>query len=350
MNILADASLPGLNEAFPAPFNLTRFHHLEEVAQLLPGQDILLCDQTLLKNHTLKYVATATSGTDHLDRDWLAAQNIQVIDAKGCNARAVADYIVSCLAYLHQQKLIHGNKAGVIGLGKAGSQVAQRLSAADFELCTYDPPKALREPCAFQSCTLEALYQSDLLCIHAELHETQPHPSMNLLDQQFLTKLKPGCVIINAARGGIVNEEALLNPQLELTYCADVYINEPDVDTRIIDKATLCTPHIAGHSLEAKYTAVAMVSERLHQMAGFSCPKFAIPQMKHHVSLEPGKSWQENVLSLYNPVDETRLLKEAVDKKGVFLKARTNHQQRHNFYLYCNSTLDEKTRLLLGDV
>lgn len=280
MNILADASLLGLEQAFPLPFYLTKYGNPEEISDLLPGQDILLCranlkvNESLLKNHCLRYVATASSGTDHLDHHWLKSQNIQIIDAKGANARAVADYVVSCVAYLTQARLYEGNKVGIIGLGHVGSQVAYRLQTVGFDILKFDPLKAKQDANHFRSCSLEELYQADLLCVHAELHNQPPYPSMNLINKNFLNRLKPGCVIINAARGGIVNEEDLLQSPKSLIYCTDVYLNEPNIDTRIIDKATLCTPHIAGHSIEAKYTAVAMVSTMLHQLTGLSLPKF----------------------------------------------------------------------------
>ncbi|MCW8444309.1 4-phosphoerythronate dehydrogenase [Fluoribacter gormanii] len=355
MNILADASLPGLKQAFPKPFHLTEYHHPDEIAQLLPGQDILLCrstlkvNQSLLKNHCLQYVATASSGTDHLDHLWLGSQNIQVIDAKGSNAQAVADYVVACLAFLEQQHLIHGNKAGIIGLGKVGTKVAARLQAADFEIVTYDPLKATREPAAFQSCSLEELYQVDLLCIHAELHSNPPYPTTNLINQNVLDRLKPGCIIINAARGGIVNEVELLYSSKSLIYCTDVYLDEPDINARVIDKSTICTPHIAGHSLEAKYAAVAVVSSALHQIARLAPPQFAAPLVPQFLSYENDKLLYETILKIYNPLEETLLLKQATDKKAAFLSLRKNHQTRHDFSQYfVDSTLNYKTKLLLG--
>lgn len=354
MNILADASLPGLNQAFPEPFHLTLYHHADEIIHLLSGQDVLLCrstlkvNQSLLKNHSVRYVATASSGTDHLDHDWLVSQNIQIIDAKGCNARSVADYVVSSLAYLEQHQLIQGKKAGIIGMGKVGTQVATRLHAADFQTVTYDPLKAINEPQEFQSCVLEELFQSDLLCIHAELHNNQPYSSMNLIDQHFLAQLKPGCVIINAARGGIINEEALLHTQQPLTYCTDVFLNEPSVDKRIIDKATLCTPHIAGHSLEAKYVAVAMISAALHQQAGLPTPQFATPKIRKTLNIPDSPSWQRIALAIYNPLIETQQLKAAINKRSAFLTARKNHQNRHDFLLHVDSIWNQQTRLVLG--
>jgi erythronate-4-phosphate dehydrogenase len=354
MKVLADASLPGLIEAFPEPFQLTLYHHPDEIARLIPGQDALLCrstlkvNQSLLKNYQPRYVATASSGTDHLDHCWLESQNIKVIDAKGCNARSVADYVIASVAYLQKQQLIQGKKAGIIGYGKVGTLVASRLQAARFQTVLYDPLKELREPHSFKSCALDDLYSVDLLCIHAELHGTQPYPSKDLINSAFLSKLNPGTVIINAARGGIVNEEDLLRTE-KLTYCTDVYLNEPAVDERIIDKSTLSTPHIAGHSLEAKYIAVAMVSERLHQIAGVPNPVFATPQRMQVIRLDATQSWQDQVLSLYNPWDETMVLKQAEKKEAAFIRVRKNHQNRHDFLLYSNLDLGEQSRLLLGE-
>lgn len=347
MKVLADASLPGLDQAFPEPFCLTRYTRPEDIAPLLVGQDVLLCranlkvNRNLLKNHTIRYVATASSGSDHLDKQWLVTQNIQVIDAKGCNARAVADYVVSSLAYLHQQQLIKGKRAGIIGFGEVGTRVQARLEAAGFATVVYDPLKGL-------STQLKDLYQVDLLCVHAELHDAKPHPSRNLIEQQFLAYLKPGCVIINAARGGIIDERALLNLGDKFIYCTDVYLDEPNVNPNIIEKATLCTPHIAGHSLEAKYRAVNMVSEVLHQIAELPLPKFASPAMREIVHLEPNKTWHEQILSLYNPIEETLYLKHAKNLVETFLQIRKEHQKRHDFQLYANAGLDTETKALLG--
>src|SRR5690554_546410 len=100
MKILADASLPGLLQAFPKPFQLTLYHELKEVPQLLSGKEILLCRSTLkiaeplLKGHSLRYLATASSGTDHIDKAYLRANSIELFDAKGSNATAVADYVI----------------------------------------------------------------------------------------------------------------------------------------------------------------------------------------------------------------------------------------------------------------
>lgn len=349
MNILADALLPGLNSAFPPPFILTLYHNPDEVPGLLDNMDILLCRSTLkinralLKGHQIKFVATATSGTDHIDFDFLKSQNITMIDAKGCNAISVADYVVACLAYLDQRQLIKNKTAGIIGLGQVGTKVYERLKAANFQLFLYDPPKVTRDA-SFQSCSLEDLYECDLLCIHAELHNNYPYPSINLINQDFLEKLKPGCIIINASRGGIVNEEALLQIGSSLLYCTDVYSNEPNVDKQIVSKATLCTPHIAGHSLEAKFAAIAIVSHKLHQMIGLPSPQFATPAKPHR--LNESEDWRELALSIYNPINETLALKQAENIPSTFLSLRKSHHHRHDFATYFDADLIKKHPLL----
>lgn len=335
MNILADASLPGLEKAFPEPFCLTTYSKAEQIPNALAGQDVLLCranlkvTKDLLKKHSLTCIATASSGKDHLDLEYLQTAGIKVLDAKGANAHAVADYVLATLAYLDKQQLINGNKAAVIGMGKVGTEVAHQLQRLDFSIQSYDPLKAATEK-DFQSTTLEHVYQSDILCIHAELHHNDPFPSYNLINHAFLKQLKPGCVLINAARGGIVNEQDVLDADSSLVYCTDVYLNEPNISKQIIEKATLCTPHIAGHSIEAKHAAVAMLSEQLHKMAGLAVPQFTVPKPEKSIEAV-GSSWQDRILSLYNPLDETTLLKQAQDLAASFISVRRNHNFRHDF-------------------
>lgn len=326
MNILADATLPGLHAAFPSPFILTYYHSPQELNLKLKHQDILLCranlkiNADLLANHSLQYIATASSGVDHIDSQYLQAHQIKLIDAKGANASSVADYVFACLAYLNANI----KTAGIIGLGEVGTKVETRLNTLGIKSVCYDPLKALTEP-TFQSCALETLYECDLLCIHAALHNTQPYPSFNLIHQEFLSQLKPGCIIINASRGGIVNEVDLLGHKDPIIYCTDVYENEPLINPALVERATLCTPHIAGHSAEAKYEAVAMVSRKLHQQFGLNLPVYDKPSRLEPVGMDPNLFSFEHILKLYNPETETRYLKNAVDKKEAFLQLRKAH-------------------------
>jgi len=346
MKILADASIPGLKEAFPHPFILSLYQNQRELKELLPKQDMLLCranlkvNHTLIDNHDLSYIATASSGSDNLDKTYLKNRNITFFDAKGCNATSVADYVLSCLALLDKMDLIKGVKVGIIGLGHVGSTLYPRLKAAGFQLFCYDPLKALRDN-NFKSCEQEQLYHCDVLCIHAELHDTFPYPSHHLIDETFLQHLKPQCLILNASRGGVVNEEAILNSKI--LYCTDVYLNEPHINQEIIKKATLCTPHIAGHSVEAKFASVALISKKIHKLLNLPLPKYLAPSKTHKVAASQC-TWPELALSLYNPLYETQKLKQAKDINVAFLELRQEHKMRHDFHTYFNETINPRIK------
>ncbi|MGQ3888188.1 4-phosphoerythronate dehydrogenase [Legionella sp. CNM-1927-20] len=340
MNILADASLPSLITAFPPPFKITLYHQQDDIKSLLAKQDILLCRSTLkvtkelLRDYSLSYVATASSGTDHIDDVFLKQKNITLIDAKGSNASAVADYVLATIAYLQKYTSFRGKKAGVIGLGVVGSKVTKRLRALNFEVVRYDPPKALVDN-NFYSAPLNELLQCDVICIHASLHNNLPFPSKNLISEPILAQLKPNTAIINASRGGIVDETALLSNDLKIIYCTDVFSHEPNINSDIVKLAYLCTPHIAGHSIEAKINAVIQVSQKLHQALNLPLPDYSssLPSQKIP-NFKSVTTWQDYVLALFNPIHETRALKEATNKKECFLHLRKAHQKRHDFSVY----------------
>ncbi|MCX7090097.1 MAG: 4-phosphoerythronate dehydrogenase [Legionellales bacterium] len=337
IKMIADASLPDLSHLFPTSFQVTRFVEARDLREQISDQDVLLCrstlkvDADLLAESRIACVATVSSGTDHISAGYVAQRKIHVIDAKGTNASAVADYVVACLASLQQQGF-GGQQAGVIGMGAVGTTVTTRLQELDFQVHGYDPLRAMQDT-QFSTCDLNALLVCDLLCVHANLHDQVPYASRHLLDATFLSQLKPGTVIINAARGGIVDESALLACTQPLRYCTDVYVGEPNIRAEVIEYATLCTPHIAGHSIEAKRRALQEVSQKIYHWFGLPAP--ILPHLAVQLPQRaPSTAWQANILSLYNPEHETQILKKARDLPKEFLALRAAHQGRHDFNCY----------------
>lgn len=350
LRLLADASLAALEAAFPPPFSLMRYDGMEELRERLPECDILLCrstlrvDAALLNLARLKALATASSGTSHIDKNTLAARNIALIDAKGCNAVAVADYVVASLAHLGHRLGVRPQTAAVIGMGEVGRRVEARLRALDIKVYAIDPLRATREP-HFVSASMEVLTDCELLCLHADLHDSPPFPSRLLLNAQRLKRLKPGTVLLNAARGELVDEAAL--PKTELLYCSDVWHNEPSISAETVGFATLCTPHIAGHSIEGKHHAVWLASARLHQYFGLT--PVEMPSIKPPPLALPAKAnWETCALTLYDPLPETLALKAAKDKKDAFLTLRNAHTSRHDFSEVCGEGVDLLIRPVLG--
>lgn len=353
MKILADASLPMLQHYFASLYQLTTYQNEASLKQQLQHHDILLCrstlkvDAELLANTPIRYVATASSGSDHLDKSFLEKQAIQYIDAKGCNAISVADYITASLAYLLQHQKIKGMHAGLIGYGAVGKMVAKRLIALGFYVSIYDP---LIKTTDFKSCSLTDLYACDVLLLHANLHHNAPYASHHLVNDHFLSQLSSNTVIMNAARGELVDEDALIRHLPRLIYCTDVYVGEPHISADIVQKATLCTPHIAGHSIEAKINAVRIIAEKLDDAIHKQVPRLArdketystkiLPDLPERSNV-PSAPIQEgspitqhnlhNILSLYNPLFETQALKASNDLAATFLTLRKAHQFRHDF-------------------
>lgn len=341
IKILADATLPHLSRCFPKPFEITPYTTYGELQAYLPQHDILLCRSTLrvnaalLANTRIQCVATASSGTDHIDHDDLHAQHIRVFDAKGSNAHAVADYVTSTLAWLEMHQKLTKKRAGLIGAGAVGTQVLNRLTSTGYDVSIYDPYKTSTDGLPHAH-SLSALSQCDVLCIHANLHHHTPYPSLNLINAAFLSTLKPGVAIINASRGSIVNEVDLLNTQHLIHYCTDVFMGEPDINPDIVNYATLCTPHIAGHSIEAKRDAIIQLSQQLHTYFDLPTPVHLTSAVATLPDFMKMRTWQKHALSLYHPGEDTRILKTQHDKKAAFITQRNAHHYRHNF---CNDRL-----------
>ena len=154
----------------------------------------------LVSNSNIKFIGSATAGIDHVDLCLLKANKIAFAHAPGSNADAVADYIYCCVRHLH----IKPTTAAVIGCGEVGSRVVNLLSQIGFNVVTYDPPKAeLMDPAVKSLNDISMAYQADLICIHTPLTFDGRHPTHHMIDDNFLKNLKPGTVIINAARGAV---------------------------------------------------------------------------------------------------------------------------------------------------
>jgi erythronate-4-phosphate dehydrogenase len=276
MKIVADENIVAVAE---------RYREFGDL-QLLPGRaigpaavkdaDVLLVrsitrvDRQLLAGSRVRFVATATSGTDHLDLPWLAAQGITVAEAAGSNANAVVEYVLAALAELHLRGIrMQGRSAAVIGFGQVGTRLHAALQLWGFEVRVCDPlvenelrRRGLVAPVQF--CSLDDALQASLISLHTPLTRTGVHPTWHLLEHSRLASLRPGTVLINAARGAVVCNQALLaclQQGAELHGVLDVWENEPTIAMPLLHAVTLGTPHIAGYSVEAKASA----SERNYQ-------------------------------------------------------------------------------------
>ncbi|MGM9811190.1 MAG: 4-phosphoerythronate dehydrogenase [Paludibacteraceae bacterium] len=228
-------------------------------------------DRALLQGSRVQFVATATIGTDHLDIPYLEQEGIAWVSAPGCNAQAVCDYVEEAVAQFENEKfenlkIISSEGSfsnfqtfkfsnlktlGLVGCGHVGSKVKAMAERRGMRVLVSDPPKGLHTP-------LEQIAaEADVITFHTPLTRTGAYPTYHLCNAEFLGHCRPGTLIINAARGGVVDEEALL--QSGLPCAIDTWEGEPDINRDLLRHAWLASYHIAGYSLEGKINASQQV-------------------------------------------------------------------------------------------
>ncbi|WP_294948385.1 4-phosphoerythronate dehydrogenase [Sulfurivirga sp.] len=223
-------------------------------------------DATLLAGSRVEFVGSTVVGLDHVDRRWLNEAGIHFYSAQGCNAVAVAEYIIANLLRwaCERKETLRGRALAVIGVGHVGEQVRRRAEALGLRLLLNDPPRAEREP-AFPHTPLETcLREADFITLHTPLTDEGPHPTRHLLNRTNMGLIRPDAMLINAARGGIVDEAAWLETDTAADII-DCWENEPRINPKLFRRAWLATPHIAGHSLDAKLRGGVMASQALRR-------------------------------------------------------------------------------------
>ncbi|WP_191603458.1 4-phosphoerythronate dehydrogenase [Marinomonas algicola] len=269
LRIVADENMPKVRELFADFGEVTLVDGRKLTNQQVIDADVLLVrsvtkvNESLLKGSSVKFVGTATIGVDHVDKSYLQSNGIGFASAPGCNANAVADYVVSSLCYLHSNKGIDwlNKKIGVIGFGNVGSTVYNRLDMAGCDLVAYDPFKANIEGVNFTS--LKRVMQCDIICLHAPLTRDGTNPTYHMLNRDTLAYLSANACIISAGRGGVVDEVALLSRHVELdsrlSLVFDVWENEPAISSETLSLVDIATPHIAGYSKQGREMGTLMI-------------------------------------------------------------------------------------------
>ena len=324
--LLADALIPDIQKWFSNDFDIHFYHDEEELKDKIPQAVILICRSTipindkLIQNTQVQIVASASSGINHIDLHALKKANIVFLDAKGGNAPAVCDYMTAALAYLEKENILKQPKIAIIGFGHVGQKVSERFLHLGHTIGIYDP---LSPPAEYQI-HLKNLHNYDLICLHPNYHHMPPHPSHHFISSEELHKLKEQVCIINASRGGVVDEKAILSSDFKGLYCADVFSHEPKMNPSIIERAMLATPHIAGHTVESRQRMTYMIAEKIYTFFNLTLPG----EFKSLIKPIPlsKTQWREQVLDLYNPIEETKALK-ANPTELNFLELRKAHRR-----------------------
>ena len=242
------------------------------------------CDAALLEGSAVRFIGTATIGTDHIDRNYCDSHGIRVASAPGCNAAAVAQYIRVSLHALGLDR--PGATLGVVGVGHVGSLVAEAGRRLGMRILLNDPPREAAEGSAGFTPLPDLLAQADVVTLHIPLWPE----NRDFADAAFFAAMKSGASFINASRGEVVDEAALLaiRPKLD-KLVIDVWKNEPDLNLDLLAAADIATPHIAGYSIQGKINGtqavVRAVGETfgIPQLKSFTVSGIALPQTPYDI-------------------------------------------------------------------
>jgi erythronate-4-phosphate dehydrogenase len=244
-------------------------------AELLLVRSTVKVNEALLAESRVRFVATATIGTDHLDIPWLEQHHIAWAAAPGSNSDSVVQWLAAALLTVgeRQRTSFAGLTFGIVGVGAIGAKIAHLAHALGCAVLQCDPPRARAEGDGNFVALDDLLPASDIVTFHVPLLTDGPDATVHLLDRRRLPQLRPGAIVINASRGQVIDTAGLAEARREGRVRAallDVFENEPEVAADVVDSTDLATPHIAGHSLDGKVNG----TEAVYQAA---CAHLGIP-------------------------------------------------------------------------
>lgn len=242
-------------------------------ADVLLVRSVTVVDENLLKHSKCKFVGTATSGIDHIDVEWLAENNIGLGWARGCNAESVVDYVFSALASLSEKKYFDWRNLsyGIVGCGEVGSRLATKLLAMQCRVFIYDPFLDASHPLAANFTTYDSVLKQDVITFHVPITTVSPWPTYHMLGRREFELFSSQKILLNAARGAVIDNEALLArlkqfPQQRVVL--DAWEGEPGIDPDLMKRVAIATPHIAGYSREGKLNGTRMVHAQFRNFFG----------------------------------------------------------------------------------
>lgn len=272
LKIVADENIPAAQQCFATLGEVIRKpgRQLQPAdvrdADVLVVRSITQVNRELLAGSKVRFVGTATIGVDHVDQDYLQQQGIAFTNAPGCNAQSVVDYVIAALLELEAIRDVGLDRKsiGIIGLGNVGSRLQRACRALGLTVLACDPPLQAHGQAGLVS--PDDAWQADIVSLHVPFTTGGAFPTAYLADYQRLNSMVPGAVLVNTARGAVVDNRALshvLDARCDLAAVLDVWEGEPLVNRELASQVDIATPHIAGYSHDGKVRGTFMIYEKL---------------------------------------------------------------------------------------
>ncbi|MFW7523942.1 4-phosphoerythronate dehydrogenase [Vibrio ostreicida] len=350
MKILIDENMPyaeslfsQLGEVVLKPGRTFTADDLIDVDALMIRSVTKVDAKLLSKANKLSFVGTATAGMDHVEQETLKEKGIFFTAAPGCNKVGVAEYVFSVMTVLSQQRgfSLFDKTVGIVGAGQVGSYLQHCLEGMGIRVMLNDPLKqAQGDPRAFTPLD-ELLSQSDIITLHTPMTRSGEHPSFHLINECVLNALRGDQILINAARGAVVDNQALKARLLQndgFIAALDVFEFEPEVDMELLPLLAFATPHVAGYGLEGKARGTTMIFNSYCQFLGNTLranasdllPVAPVPR------LVLDREWDEATLHsitqlVYDVRKDDALFRREISRSGAFDLMRKNYWDRREY-------------------
>ena len=279
MKIVIDDKIPYIRGAFEGVAEVVCLPGPKTTPEVVKDADAIvtrtrtICNEKLLSGSSVKFIATATIGYDHIDVDYCDAKGIKWTNAPGCNSKSVEQYIASTLMVLAERKNLQLKDIciGVVGVGNVGSKVARVCKLFGMKVLLNDPPRERAEGSGAFVSLKQVMDEADIITLHVPLNMKGEDATYHLGEEKFFFGLKRKPIVINSCRGEVMDtlavKAALKNGQISGFVC-DCWENEPDIDLELLSMTEIATPHIAGYSKDGKATGTQMSVHAISQFFG----------------------------------------------------------------------------------
>lgn len=368
MKIVADENIPLLMECFAGIGQVVALSGRNITSEDLKDADALLVrsvtrvDEQLIGKSPVKFVGTATAGCDHIDQTFLAGKNIYFTNAPGCNAVSVVEYVMAALDILAERKgfQLHERTVGIVGKGQVGGRLYQVMNELGVDVYANDP-LCEQEPGIRFLALNELIRRCDIICLHTPYTIGGDYPTHHLIGAEQLAAMLPGTVLVNAGRGGVIDNGALTNcleRGQDLDVVLDVWEFEPDASPELIQQVDIATPHIAGYSLDGKIRGTEMIYHSFCRFFGLPARVHlggvtSIPALKKIGFTEdacPQQACSVAIRAVYDIRRDDSQMRTLVGqdsetRRKMFDQLRRNYSQRREFGTL-NVLVDKKDQAL----
>lgn len=356
MKIVADKNIPFLKGVAEFYGDVSYLAGAEFTREAIKDADALIVrtvthfDEQMLADTSVKLICSATIGYDHIDTEYCDSHNIIWKNAPGCNSGSVQQYVVASLLVMAEKQGfdLKDKTIGIVGVGNVGKKVAKACRLLGMKVLLNDPPRAISEGKS-DFVDIETIKRdADIITFHTPLARDGQYPTCHLADDAFFNELTRKPIIINSARGGIIDTKAIkkaYSSGLISGAVIDCWENEPNIDTEYMNMVDIATPHIAGYSADGKANATRMSLESIADFSNQSkepLSNIVAPDVNDRIidysRLKGDNKLAQTILRTYTPNADFESLLAAPDK---FSKLRGNYPLRREYGNYIVNNIDD---------